>query len=64
MLTLEPIKVLRDRRLIYLTALENSYRELGYPTKLDARCNLLEVFPKGSIVPKSNDELAIENWID
>lgn len=37
MQTLQPIKVLRDKRLSYLTGLEESYRGLGYSTKLDAR---------------------------
>lgn len=64
MLTLNPIKVLRDRRLNYLMAVEKSYKDLGYSTKLDVRCNVLEVFPKGCIVPQSKEEMMIENWID
>lgn len=61
---IEPIKVLRDRRMTYLVAVENSYKELGYSTKLDVMRNILEVFPKGSTVPKSKEELIIEKWID
>lgn len=64
MLTLEPIKVLRDRRLSYLTAMEKSYTELGYGTKLDARCNVLEIFPKGCIIPQTHEEMIIEKWLD
>lgn len=64
MITLEPIKMIRDTRLSYLTAVEASYKELGYSTKLSAQSKLLEVFPKGSIVPKSHEENIIEKWID
>lgn len=64
MLTMEPIKVMRDRRLTYLMAVENSYKELGYATHLDARRNILEVFPKGCIVPQTHEEMLIEKWID
>lgn len=64
MLTLEPIKVLRDARLSYLTAVELSYKELGYSTKLDVRRNILEVFSKGYVIPKTHEELIIEKWID
>ena len=58
------IKVLRDTRPFYLAAIELSYQELGYPTKLDPRCNMLEIFPKGYTVPKSNEETIIEKWIN
>ena len=61
---LEPIKVLRDARPFYLTAVELSYKDLGYSTKLDRRRNMLEVFPKGYNVPQNNEEMIIEKWID
>lgn len=64
MMTMEPIKVLRDRRLSYLTGLEDFYSGLGYSTKLDARCNILEVYQKGYVVEKTSEELVIEKWID
>lgn len=61
---MEPIKIIRDRRLNYLVSVENSYKELGYSTKLDVRCNIVEVFPKGCIVPQSKEEMIIEKWIN
>lgn len=64
MLTLEPIKVLRDNRPFYLSAMEKSYNELGYSTRLDGRYNILEVYQKGYVVPKTSEEMIIERWID
>lgn len=61
---MEPIKTIKDRRLSYLTAIEKSYGELGYATKLDVRCNLLEIFPKGCVVPQTHEEMITEKWID
>jgi len=59
-----PLKVLHDKRLAYLVNLEISYKELGYVTKLNGRDNLLEIFPTGTIVEKTKEELIIEKWID
>lgn len=59
-----PLKTLHDRRLAYLVALETSYKELGYVTKLNGRDNLLEIYPAGTIVPKTEEETIIEKWID
>lgn len=61
---MEPIKTIKDNRVSYLLGLETSYKDLGYSTKLNARCNLLEVFPKGYTIPKSKEEMIIEKWID
>lgn len=59
-----PLKTLHDKRLAYLVSLETSYKELGYVTKLNGRDNLLEVYPAGTIVPKTEEETIIEKWID
>ena len=64
MLTLKPIKTIRDHRLTYLMAVEKSYNELGYSTHLDMKCNILEVFSKGCIIPQTREEILIEKWID
>ena len=59
-----PIKTLHDKRLAYLVSLETSYKELGYVTKLNGRDNLLEIYPAGTVVPKTEEEIIIEKWID
>lgn len=63
-LQIRPLKTLHDKRLAYLAALEKSYIELGYVTKLNGRDNLLEVFPAGTVIPKTEEEIIIEKWID
>lgn len=60
---LQPIKVLHDKRLAYLVGLEVSYKEMGYATRLNGRDNLLEIFPRGTEIPKTNEEVLIEKWI-
>jgi hypothetical protein len=62
--TLQAIKIVRDRRYAYLMAVEQSYKELGYTTRLDGMRNILEVFDKGCIIPKTEQEIVIERWID
>lgn len=64
MLASKPIKTLKDGRLSYLVAIERSYKELGYPTKLIHERNILEVYSKGCIIPKTYEETIIEKWID
>lgn len=64
MSTLAPTKTFRDRRLNYLASLEKSYQELGYSTKLNMVGNTLEIFPKGYVIPKSQEEMIIEKWIN
>jgi hypothetical protein len=59
-----PFKTINDKRLSYLLALESSYKELGYPTKLYHRENRLEVYERGAVIPKTEDEIVIERWID
>ena len=66
MITFAPIKTFKDKRPLYLQAIEQSYKELGYTTKLNGFLNILEVFPKGCIVPetpKTQEEMIIEKWI-
>lgn len=61
---IEPFKIIRDKRLIYLASLENGYKELGYATKLNVQNNILKVYQRGTSVPKTEQELVIERWID
>lgn len=63
-LQVRPLKTLHDRRLAYLVSLETSYKELGYVTKLNGRDNLLEIYAAGTVVPKTDEEIIIEKWID
>lgn len=62
--SIRPLKTLHDKRLAYLVSLETSYKEMGYVTKLNGRDNLLEVYPAGTIVSKTEEEIIIEKWID
>ena len=65
MLTLnKPVKTLHDKRLAYLVGLEDFYKGIGYVTKLNGRDNILEIYPHGSEIPKTHEELIIEKWID
>lgn len=59
-----PLKTIHDKRLAYLVSLETSYKELGYVTKINGRDNLLEIYAAGTIVPKTQEEIIIEKWID
>ena len=59
----KPVKILHDKRLAYLVALEESYRDMGYTTKLNGRDNLLEIYQKGTAIPKTQEEVTIEKWI-
>jgi hypothetical protein len=47
-----------------LVGLETAYIEMGYVTNLKGRALLLEIYPEGSIVPKTREEEVIEKWID
>ena len=40
----KPLKTLHDKRLAYLVALEESYKEDGFITRLDGRNNILEIY--------------------
>lgn len=59
-----PFKTLHDRRLSYLMGLQSFYEGEGYPTRLNGRDNLLEVYQRGAEVPKAPEEVIIEKWID
>lgn len=59
-----PFKVIHDRRLAYLVGLENFYKAEGYTTKLRSANSLLEVYPVGCELPKTQEEQIIEKWID
>lgn len=59
-----PIKTLHDKRLSYLIGLKDYYDQEGFVTKLNGRENLLEVYPAGTVIPKTKEELIIEKWID
>lgn len=63
-LTQRPLKTIRDKRLSYLVGLEDYYKSEGFVTKVNGRENLLEIYPAGYVVPKTQDELVIEKWID
>lgn len=60
--TQRPLKIIHDKRLAYLDSLSLSYKELGYSTKINGYDNLLEVYPKGYVIPKTERELIIEKW--
>lgn len=60
----QPVKVLHDKRLAYLVGLEDFYKSLGYVTKVNGRDNLLEVYPAGTELPKTQEEIILEKWID
>lgn len=59
-----PLKTIHDKRLAYLVSLETFYKDEGYTTKINGRENILEVYQKGYIIPKTQEELIIEKWID
>jgi hypothetical protein len=59
-----PIKTIEDKRTNYLVSLEKVYKDLGYTTRLRSFNSKLEVYPKGFCVPKSEEEMVIEKWID
>ncbi len=60
----KPIKTLHDKRLAYLVGLESYYKAEGYSTRLNGRDNILEIYAHGVEVPKTEEELVIEKWID
>lgn len=62
--TPKPLKTIHDKRLAYLVSLEGIYKEQGYSTRVDGWHNLLEVYEKGVIAPKTETETVIEKWID
>lgn len=59
-----PLKTIHDKRLAFLVGLEVSYKEMGYVTKVNGRENLLEIYPAGTEIPKTEEEIIIEKWID
>lgn len=59
-----PLKTIRDRRLAYLVGLQSYFKEEGFTTKLDGRNNILEVYERGTELPKTEEETVIEKWID
>lgn len=63
-LSSKPLKTLHDKRLAYLVGLQDYYKAEGYTTKLNGRENLLEVYPKGTELPKTQEEIIIEKWIN
>lgn len=59
-----PLKTIHDKRLAYLVGLEDYYKAEGFTTKVNGRENLLEIYPAGYVIPKTEEELVIEKWID
>jgi len=57
-----PFKTIHDKRLAYLVSLEGIYKEDGYTTRLNGRDNLLEIYPRGSKIPKTHEEITLEKW--
>ena len=62
--TQRPLKTLHDKRLAYLVGLEDFYKGEGFVTKINGRENLLEIYPAGYVIPKTEEELIIEKWIN
>lgn len=60
----KPLKTVHDKRLAYLAGLEGFYKEMGYVTKLNGRDNILEIYPTGTELPKTFEEVIIEKWLD
>lgn len=58
------IKLIRHKIVDYLVGLENAYRDLGYTTSLNIRGNTLEVFSKGYVLQKTQEEITLEKWIN
>lgn len=59
-----PLKTIHDRRLAYLVGLEDYYKGEGFVTRVNGRENLLEIYPAGYQIPKTQEEITIEKWID
>ena len=67
----QPIKTIRDRRLAYLDSLADSYEQMGYVVHVDGKCNILEVYKPGTVLPRPEAEAAplfsdvvIEKWVN
>lgn len=65
----QPLKTIHDKRLAYLAALEESYKELGYQTRLDGFNNVLEIHKKEAVLcplatSQQNSAPVLEKWID
>lgn len=60
---MRPIKTIRDNRFTYLDNLGDIYKNMGYSVKLSSRDNLLEIFEKGTEIPKTAEEVVIDKWI-
>lgn len=61
---MQTFKTLYDKRLSYLTGLEDTYRNLGYETRLNYQERKLEVYPKGAEIPKTQEQIIIDKWIN
>lgn len=61
---LRPVKTIENKKLAYLVGLEDYYKSEGYTTKLDGRNSVLEVYPVGTVLPKTQEEIILEKWID
>lgn len=59
-----PLKTIGNKKLAYLVGLEDYYKNEGYTTKLDGRNSILEIYPAGTVLPKTKEETIIEKWID
>lgn len=59
-----PLKTIHDKRLAYLVGLEEFYQSEGYTTKLDGRENLLEIYPVGYQIPKTEEQILIEKFLN
>lgn len=59
-----PLKTIHDKRLAYLVGLEDYYKSEGFSTRVDGRENLLEIYPAGYEIPKTDEQVIIEKWID
>lgn len=59
-----PLKTIHDKRLAYLVGLADYYKSEGFVTKIDGRESILEIYPAGYVIPKTQEELIIEKWID
>lgn len=55
-----PFKTVTDRRWEYIRSLQRIYDGLGYTTKLTG--STLEVYTKGHILKKTDEEIAIQKW--
>ena len=57
-----PIKTIRDSKPSFLESLARSYQEMGYTIQHNKLLGILELYPKGSVIQKTDEELTIEKW--